>query len=156
VSSAGLDFIAGQEGFKSNVYYVGGKGNPTIGYGHELQPGENFSGGITKAQAYQFLKQDAGIAVNAINKYVRVSLNQNQFDALTSYIYNTGSLRGTQLLNNLNSGNFPGAALQMDINTSVGVFMQGLENRRITERNLFLYGTYRQYSTWGITIVFLL
>lgn len=54
MSPAGLDFIAGQEGFKSNVYYVGGKGNPTIGYGHELQPGEILTVELLKHRRINF------------------------------------------------------------------------------------------------------
>jgi RHS repeat-associated protein len=145
VSQAGLEFIArpGHEGFSPTVYKVGGKGNPTIGFGHEVQPGEDFSGGITREQAYQLLRQDAQIAVNVINRLVTVSLNQNQFDALTSYVFNTGSLYGTNLLSNLNAGNFQGAALQMDIVTQLGVVQPGLVNRRQAEQNLFLYGIYK-------------
>ena len=91
----------------------------------------------------QLLRQDAQIAVNAINRHVTTPLNQHQFDALTSYVFNTGSLYDTQLLRNLNAGNFRGAALQMDIVTSNKIFMQGLQNRRIAEQNLFLNGIYK-------------
>ena len=140
MSSQGIEFIKQFEGFQANVYYVNGTGNPTIGYGHEVRPGEDFSNGITEEQALQLLAQDAQIFIDAINDLVTVPLTQNQFDALLSYVYNTGSLSGTILLANLNAGDYEGAAAEMDINTSEGVYMQGLENRRIAERNLFLNG----------------
>ncbi len=143
VSRDGLDFIARYERFEPHIYRVGGTGNPTIGYGHEILPGEDFTRGIDEETAFQLLRTDAQIAVNIINRNVTVGLNQTQFDALTSYIFNTGSLVGTRLLTNLNASNFNGAANQMDINTSQGVYMQGLENRRIAERNLFRNGNYR-------------
>ena len=151
VSQDGLNFIAQYEGFSSTVYKVGGKGNPTIGFGHEVLPGEDFSGGITRAQGLDLLRSDAQIAVNAINKYVTTPLSQHQFDATASYVFNAGTgntlynrKRGaTNFLRNLNSGNFRGAASQMDIYTSGGVFMQGLKNRRLKEQNLFLNGKYK-------------
>jgi lysozyme len=143
ISQAGFELIVRYEKFKPKVYKVNKKGNPTIGYGHEIQPGEDFSNGISQNEALKLLKIDIQVFVNIINRKVLVSLNQHQFDALTSYVYNTGSLGGTKLLTNLNAGNFQGAASQMDINTSYGEYMQGLENRRIVERNLFLNGIYK-------------
>jgi len=91
VSQDGLNFIAQYEGFSPTVYKVGGKGNPTIGFGHEVLSGEDFSGGITRVQGLDLLRSDAQIAVNAINRFVTVPLNQHQFDALTSYVFNAGS-----------------------------------------------------------------
>ena len=74
---------------------------------------------------------------------VTVYLTQAQFDALVSYVFNTGPLEGSpQLLQNLNNGDYEGAAAEMDINTSDGIYMQGLENRRIEERNIFINGIY--------------
>lgn len=119
-------------------------GNPTIGYGHLVMPGENFSNGITQTQALHILQQDmASVAIGPINRWVSTPLTQWQFDALVSYVYNTGSLSGTNLLRYLNNGAFQNAASQMDIITSGGVTYQGLINRRLAEQNLFLYGIYQ-------------
>jgi lysozyme len=142
VSKAGLNFIAQHEGYSSTVYNDAG-GYPTVGYGHLILPGENYNKGITKTQGLILLKNDAGIAVNNINRLVNVPLNQYQFDALTSYVFNTGSLSGSpKLLQNLNAGNFSGAASEMDIITSGGNIVNGLIIRRQDEQNLFLYGKY--------------
>ncbi len=143
VSQAGLDFIARFEGFSPIVYKVDGKGNPTIGFGHELKEGESYPDGITRKQGLKLLRSDAQHFVDIINEHVKVPLNQAQFDALTSYIFNTGSLYGTNLLRNLNASNFKAAAKEMDINSSNGVFMQGLQNRRIAEQKLFNTGMYK-------------
>lgn len=101
----------------------------TIGYGHKVLPGEDFSKGITQDQADALLSTDIQIkAINPILKNVTAEMTQQQFDALVSYVFNTGSLRKTQLLEKLNNGDYENAVNEMDINTSQGVFMQGLEN----------------------------
>jgi lysozyme len=77
-----------------------------------------------------------------IRRNVRVSLNQQQFDALASYVFNTGSLAGTKLLTNIYNRNFAEAVREMDIVTGNGVYMQGLADRRIAERNIWNNGIY--------------
>ena len=72
-------------------------------------------------------------------------LNQPQFDALTSYVYNTGSLKDTKLLNYLNNGNYTGASNEMNIITSGGEVRNGLKIRRNDEQNMFNYGIYRMH-----------
>ena len=142
ISQAGLEFIKRHEGFEENAYLVNGKGNPSIGYGHEILPCEYFPGPISEAEALVLLSADVQKAVDAIHRNVSVSLNQNQFDALASYVYNTGSLYGTKMLANLYAGAFSSAAIQMNIITSEGSIMQGLINRRVAEQILFLNGLY--------------
>ena len=80
VSQAGLNFIAGYEGYSATTY-KDVAGLPTIGYGHLIKSGESF-GTLSKNAALQLLRKDASFAVNAVNKYVKVPLSQNQFDAL--------------------------------------------------------------------------
>jgi len=146
LSDAGLAFIAsweqGPNGGAALSAYDAGDGKRTIGWGHVIKKGENFSGGITLTQANNFLANDVRGTVSTINRLVTVPLSQNQFDALTSYVFNTGSLSGTRLLLNLNRGNYPGAMSEMDIVTSRGVFMQGLANRRAAEWNIWENGVY--------------
>lgn len=48
LSSKGLDFIKGYEKLRLKEY-KDQAGNETIGYGHKILPGEDFSKGITKA-----------------------------------------------------------------------------------------------------------
>ncbi len=87
-------------------------------------------------------------AIEEVRDCVSVQLTQYQFDALVSYVYNTGSIRGTRLLINLTTGNLEGAAREMDIvtqtNPSTGerVVLPGLVIRREQERQLFLNGDY--------------
>ena len=120
------------------------KGFLTIGYGHKVLAGEDYSKGITQTQADDLLNTDIqSKAVNSINKLVKAPVSQQEFDALVSYVFNTGSLAGTTLLKNLNSKDYSGAVKEMDINTSNGEYMQGLENRRKAEHNIFNNGIYK-------------
>ena len=66
VSQAGLNFIAGYEGYSATTY-KDVAGLPTIGYGHLIKSGESF-GTLSKNAALQLLRKDASFAVNAVNK----------------------------------------------------------------------------------------
>ncbi len=46
---------------------------------------------ITGEQADAFLREDLQVAELTINTNVKVKLTQNQFDALTSFVFNLGS-----------------------------------------------------------------
>ena len=71
--------------------YDDGAGNPTIGYGHLIRPGENYSGGITQAQADTLFRQDVERVVNPALDKITIALTQNQVDALGSFIFNVGT-----------------------------------------------------------------
>lgn len=94
------------EGYSENVYRNGG-GRETIGYGHLVRAGEDWSGGITESEATALLRKDIAKAEYAINKMVTHPLNQNQFDAIAIWTFNLGSgnLEKSTLLKRLNSGN---------------------------------------------------
>jgi len=83
-----------------------------------------------------------------IRRYVTAPLTQYQFDALVSYVYNTGSLYETHLLRNINRNNFEVAAREMDIvvqtnpQTGEREVLPGLVRRRAQEQKLFLEGDY--------------
>ena len=73
-SKAGLEFIASHEGCVLNVY-EDVAGYPTIGIGHLIRDGEDFSGGITRDQAIELLQDDAKEAEDCINANVTVDLS---------------------------------------------------------------------------------
>lgn len=87
ISDHGIQFIKDREG-KRLTAYRDQKGVPTIGYGHTH--GVKMGDVITDNQATLFLLQDLQDAENAINSHVNVTLTQNQFDALTSFVFNIG------------------------------------------------------------------
>jgi len=149
-SQAIIQFIGRFEGFRANMYKVGGVGRWTIGYGHEFDDEEipRYEAGITKVQAQELLHQDVQEAIRKIRRYVTAPLTQYQFDALVSYVYNTGSLYETHLLRNINRNNFEVAAREMDIvvqtnpQTGEREVLPGLVRRRAQEQKLFLEGDY--------------
>lgn len=107
ISDAGIAFVKRHEGFRSQVYNDVA-GHPTIGYGHELKPGESFPDGITEAQATVLLREDLSTAEAAVNHLVTVPLNQSQFDALVDFVYNEGAghFEASTLLVKLNEGEY--------------------------------------------------
>ena len=77
---------------------------------------------------------------HAVDQAVKVSIDQNQFDALVSLTYNigAGAFRNSTLLKKLNVGDYHGASAQFDVwNKASGRVLQGLVNRRSVERTLF-------------------
>jgi len=127
----------------------------TIGYGHT----KNVKSGmkITQAQAERYLKDDLTTYENAVKKYVKVSINQNQFDALVSFTFNcgTGALKNSTLLKKLNKKDYNGAANEfLKWNKSNGKILSGLTKRRKAERSLFLKPIYLSNKTYkGDSIV---
>jgi len=89
LSSKGLDFIKKHEWLRLKPY-KDQAGKETIGYGHKIRTGEDFSKDITKAQALRLLKGDVRVAVNAVNAGLDVPVARNQFDALVSLAFNAG------------------------------------------------------------------
>lgn len=139
LSQGGAELIAGFEGFSAKPYQDA-VGVWTIGYGHTRGVGPN-SKKITKAQALDFLQEDAAVAARAVRDLVDVPLTQNQFDALVSFAFNlgTGALAESTLLKKLNKGDYKGAAEQFSRWTHAGGrVLAGLVTRRRVERHLFL------------------
>ena len=72
---------------------------------------------------------------------VTCDLNQNQFDALVSWVYNLGpaNLQASTLLKVLNAGDYAGVPAQiMRWNKAGGKVLEGLTRRRQAEADLFV------------------
>lgn len=91
VSTAGLNLIKGAESFRSKAYKDGG-GVWTIGYGTTQIPGRAVQPGdtCTEAEALVWFNNDIRKFTDAVNRGVKVTLRQCQFDALVSLAYNVG------------------------------------------------------------------
>ena len=119
--------------------YTDVRGVLTIGYGHtgpEVALGQTW----TQQQALQELETDVMWASDAVKKMVTVPLNQNQFDALTTFVYNIGAhaFENSTLLHLLNNGDYDGACNQFGKWIHAGALISsGLINRRRMESNLF-------------------
>lgn len=132
-----VDFVKGFEGFKANAYKCPA-GVWTIGYGTT----ENVDAGdvVTESEAEQLLVNDLLEAADAVNDLVDVDLDQSQYDALCSFVYNVGreAFRNSTLLKLLNAGNYEGASGQFQRwNKANGQVLAGLSKRRDAERKMF-------------------
>ncbi|ENL4358552.1 lysozyme [Salmonella enterica] len=137
-SDNGRAFIRAREGVKLAAYQDGG-GVWTIGYGHTR--GVKRGQVINHEQADEFLDSDLRQVESCISERVTVALNQNQFDALVSFVFNVGrqAFSDSTLLKKLNEGNYRAAADQFTRWVyDNDKFVQGLYNRRVAERDLFL------------------
>lgn len=124
----------------------------TEGYGRAMRDDRgNFLKGIankalafsratihTEAQAEKALLEDLGPRERIVMQKIRVPLNQNQFDALVSYVYNTG---GSSTLYNLINGKASTSEIRSWIEnhyiTADGKKYNGLVRRRKAEADLF-------------------
>lgn len=146
ISQNGTAQLVLHEG-KKPVGYICPAGKPTIGIGHLILKGEPYrvGGRISEEEIMRLFDKDNDIAENAVNSLVKVQLNQNQFDALVSFVFNLGkgALASSTLLKLLNAGNYQAAADQLlrwnkgKVKGRLQV-IDGLTKRREAERKLFL------------------
>lgn len=137
-SARGRSLIEAHESLRLDSYQDS-KGVWTIGYGST--EGVHAGMTITQQQADERFAADLHTAETSVNCQVAVPLNQNQFDALVSLVFNIGAeaFEESTLLKLLNQSSYIGAAAQFPRwDMSGGEFVQGLLNRRIEERNLFM------------------
>lgn len=140
-----VDFIRESEQLRLKAYKPTKNDVWTIGYGHtkDVVPGMT----ITEAQAEQLLYEDLLWVEDTIKRNVKVPLNQNQYDALGSWVFNLGegNLKASTLLKKLNAKDYIGAAneflkwnKQTNKQTGKKEILNGLTTRRMKEKELFL------------------
>ncbi len=119
------------------------QGTLTIGYGHTTAagpPSVYVGMTITQAQADAILGADLASVELEVLHLITFPLNQNQFDALVSFQYNTGWLGHAQcsLRKAVNNGNFNLAAADFALyDMASGHVLQGLVRRRKAESLMF-------------------
>lgn len=141
ISTRGLDLIKSFEGLRLTAYLDTG-GLATIGWGTTVINGipVSLNTTITEEKATECLLADLKIFQIAINELVSVPLNQNEFDALCSFVYNIGvtAFKNSTLLRYLNADDRSGAAGQfLRWNRDNGRIIKGLTNRRVKEQAMF-------------------
>lgn len=120
----------------------------TIGYGHLIKPGEDFSGGITERKATELLYADIATARRAVQDNITVPLAQNQYDALVIFAYNIGAnnFAKSTVVKYVNNPNFHSSiypsleSAWRAWNKSGGHETVGLNRRRDAELRLFMRG----------------
>lgn len=137
INEAGLRLLKNFEGVRLQAYKCPA-GVITIGYGHTgMLNGKPLTMGttITQDQAEALLKQDLVKYENYVNSLKR-DFNENQFSALTSFVYNCGLGSLQSLCRNRNNKQIAEALLLY--NKAGGRALAGLTKRRKAERELFL------------------
>ena len=138
-SAAGMELLKRFEGFRNRVY-LDVAGLPTIGYGHRLLHSDSFPNGIDEPQAANLLACDVRDAEQAVERMVKVTLTQGQFDALVDFTFNLGARRlaSSTLLKSLNAGRYDDAAEQLlRWDHAGGQEMAALKSRREAEAALW-------------------
>jgi tape measure domain-containing protein len=129
------DFVKQKEGFapKAKWDYA----QYSVGYGTKARSANE---SITREEADARLNTELEYAMQSVKKIVKVKLTNNQLSALTSLVYNAGSLtQFPKLLAAVNSGNFKEASNQfLDINKAGGKVLPGLTERRRQEAQMFM------------------
>jgi lysozyme len=139
-SNAGLQLIMRFEGVRLKAY-DDGVGVWTIGVGHtgpDVHPGLT----ISMKRALELLRRDLASAEAQVNQLVKKPLNQSQFDALVSLVFNTGGAPLHKTLGScLNKGDFHGASAEFGkwckaTKNGQLITLQGLV-RRLAETQMF-------------------
>lgn len=139
VSDQGVELVAKFEGCRLEAYKCPA-GVWTIGYGHTagVKPGDRLTSG---EEAKRLLKEDLKKYGDYVNDCVKKGLitfplNQNQFDALTSFCYNCGNGSLQKLVTGRDAGTV--AEKLPSYNKGGGKVLPGLTRRREEERRIFL------------------
>lgn len=130
--------------------YIDPVGIPTIGYGSIRNYDENrpvrLGDKISQDTALRWLRIETSKIVPQIRAKIKVPVNQNEIDALTSFVYNVGigAFSRSTLLRKLNAGaSRAEVAAEFDKWNKgrvrgVLVELPGLTRRRNAEKQLFL------------------
>jgi len=149
-----VELIKSMEGFAAKPYWDYGQW--TVGFGTKCpeEHRERYTAeGIPPEEADALMRQLVDIFVGEVNSFMvrnQIQLNQQQFDALVSFVYNVGSsvLYNNDstvikaVLNGAEGNDFMFAIGQWC--SAGGEFMQGLLRRRMIEAYMYLYGTYSE------------
>ncbi|MEP7211136.1 MAG: glycoside hydrolase family protein [Alphaproteobacteria bacterium] len=141
-SRAGLELIKSFEGFREAAARLP-DGRWTIGYGHVRSAREGVT--ITEQDAEDLLRFDLQGIEEAVLALVYSPLNQSQFDALASLVFNIspGQFKDSEILRSLNAGEYIAAAAGFDawrkarINGRL-IVVDALVRRRAMEKAMFL------------------
>lgn len=140
-SQNGINLILFFEGFSAKPY-LDSAGIPTIGYGNTYYPGGKKvtmkDPAISKEKGAELFSVVLPAYEKIVNNKIKVTLTQNQFDALVSHTYNTGG--SDTLFSLINKKASPEAIRDWFTSryiTAGGKVLNGLIKRRKAEADLF-------------------
>lgn len=143
LSEDGVKFIARFEGFRAARYRCPA-GVWSIGFGHTLQPGDDYST-VTVAEAMDLLRADADREAEPVRKALTRQPNQHEADALISLAFNCGgnAIARSTAVKAFNAGQWGAVSAGILMwNKAGGKTSRGLTRRRKAEVELFLTGAY--------------
>ena len=140
ISGKGLALIKEFEGCELTAYFCPA-GILTVGFGStgpHVTPGMT----ITEAAAEALLLKDLVRFEKAVNELVKISLNQENYDALVSFTFNCGegAFADSTLLRELNAGKDPNTTAKAQFPRWTNGGLAGLVRRRAAEVELFCSG----------------
>ncbi len=140
-SQNGINLILFFEGFSSKPY-LDSAGIPTIGYGNTYYPGGKKvtmkDTPISKEKGTELFSIVLPAYEKIVNNKIKVTLTQNQFDALVSHTYNTGG--SDTLFSLINKKANPETIRDWFTSryiTAGGKVLNGLIKRRKAEADMF-------------------
>lgn len=155
ISEEGIELLKEIEGLSGGAYRGIDAQNQTIGYGHVILEGEDFSSGITEDEATALLKNDLKLYHKKLDEFIdanNLSLNQAQYDALIlfsyqqgAYIWEVGVDRDYDFIFLLKSGEWTDEQIIYEIPRFDAKYI-GLWRRHMNEALLFTTGEYENYS----------
>jgi len=137
-SNQGKNLIKEAEGLRLDAYLCPA-GIPTIGWGHTK--GVKMGQHITIAMAEDMLVEDIAPIERLLNS-LKINFRQEQFDALTSWIFNLGagkfksSTMYKLILADAKDEEITDSLIKWTY--SAGQLLPGLMKRRVAEANLFI------------------
>ncbi|MFZ4835871.1 lysozyme [Rouxiella sp. Mn2063] len=142
ISQNGINKLKVEEGERLSAY-LDSRGIPTIGVGHTGSvDGKPVAIGmaISKDKSSELLRSDLAWVEKTIAVSVKAPLNQNQYDALCSLIFNIGAsaFNSSTVLRKLNAKDYAGSADAFLMWKKAGNDLDILLPRRKRERALFL------------------
>ena len=142
ISRGAIVLIKRFEGFRAQAAMLD-DGRWTLGYGHTRTARSGAK--VSEADAEALLAWDLIAITDAINEWTHAPLNQNQFDALASFVFNIGleNFRRSTTLRRLNEGRMLEAAAAMELWRRADfegerIVIDALVRRRASEKLLFL------------------
>ena len=139
VSDVGIGLIKRFEGFSPKLYLCPAN-YWTLGYGHEVLPGEKIQEPISKEEALTLLQKDVIVAELSVCRLISVPLEEWQYAALVAWTYNLGGrrLQISTMRKRVNEANHPAVPFEMLKWVYAGSKkLSGLIRRRSAEATLY-------------------